>query len=168
MKTEHQGKTTTLTTFVYTLMLVAAVAAGADCPPCGPDFCHGDSRYPTLLAAKKQQLKNSGYPDDLVALLDRDGECVARIERAPDGFSIKIISSAGSTTRSWTKDEERIARDNLLTGKVDRFYKFNAARALACCGDKQPEDRPDWEPTDGVSRGQTIVCRKVGDAVQCK
>ena len=32
--------------------------AQASCPPCGPDFCLGDARYPALLARKKQDLAN--------------------------------------------------------------------------------------------------------------
>jgi hypothetical protein len=158
----------TLAALVMALAAFSAPAAGADCAQCGPDFCHGDSRYPALLAAKKQHLKQAGYPDSLVALMNRDGECVARVERAPDGFSIKIVSSAGASTISWTSDDERIAHDDLLHGKIDRYYKFNAAHAFVCCGDQKPEDRPDWNATDGVSTGQAIVCKKIGGAVQCK
>jgi hypothetical protein len=154
--------------FLYVLMFLFGLAAGAECPPCGPDFCHGDSRYPAKLAAKKTAMKQDGYPADLIALMDRGGECVASVERAPDGFSIKVVSSSGSTTLPWTEDDERIARDNLLNGKIVRYYKFNAARAFVCCNDPKPEDRPDWDPADAVSKDQAITCTKVGNAVKCK
>lgn len=154
--------------FLCVLMFLFGLAADAECPPCGPDFCHGDSRYPAKLAAKKAAMKKDGYPADLIALMDRGGECVASVEQAPDGFSIKVVSRSGSTTLPWTEDDERIARDNLLNGKIARYYKFNTARAFVCCKDPKPEERPDWDSADAVNTGQAITCKKAGNAVQCK
>jgi hypothetical protein len=150
------------------LMLLFGLAAGAACPPCGPDFCHGDSRYPAKLAGKKAVMKRDGYPADLIALIDRGGDCIASVERAPDGFSIKVVSTSESTTLPWTEDDERIARNNLLNGKIERYYKFNATRAFVCCGDPKPEERPDWDPADAVSKGQAITCERAGNVVKCK
>jgi hypothetical protein len=76
------------------LLTVILVAAGAATQTtkctCGPDFCPSDPRYPAKLAAKKASMVNHGYPTDLIALMDKDGACVARVERAPDGFSLKL------------------------------------------------------------------------------
>lgn len=152
-------------TAIYMLMLATALPARGDCPPCGPDYCHGDSRYPSKLAAKKQALSQH-YPADLVALMDRGSECVASVEQAPDGFSIKEISSSGSTAFTWTAKDEGISRQKLLAGTILRYYKFNAERAFVCCKDTKPEDRPDWK--DGVSSAQALLCKKVAGAVQCQ
>ena len=148
-------------------MLMVGVPTAADCPPCGPDYCHGDSRYGPRLTAKKTALSQAGYPADLVALMDRGGECVASVDQAPDAFSIKVISGSTSQTIVWTRDAERIARGQLVAGTINRYYKFNAARAFACCGDAKAEDRADWNAVDGVNAGQAILCRKTGSVVQC-
>jgi hypothetical protein len=153
---------------VYALMLATALAARGDCPPCGPDYCHDDPRYPAKLAAKKLALSQATehYPSDLIALMDHGGKCIASVEQAPDGFSIKEISETGTTSLAWTRDDETISRNRLLAGTILRYYKFNAERAFVCCGDKKPQDRPDWR--DGVSTGQAIVCKKVGRVIQCE
>jgi hypothetical protein len=70
----------------------------------------GTTCYPGLLTKKKLR-----YPVDLVALLDRDGACFARVQWARDGFSIMTVRSDGNKlTISWDEDNERIARQRYL------------------------------------------------------
>lgn len=68
------------------LALLWPSIAYADCN-CGPDFCQDDPRIPQTLSKKKAAL-GAEYPDRLIALLDKGNQCVARIERSPDGFSL--------------------------------------------------------------------------------
>lgn len=136
---------------------------------CGPDYCKGDARYPGKLASKKNAMKNAGYPSDLIALMDRDGACVARVEQAPDGFSLMTVDpQGGKTTLSWAKDQEDVARKQLIDGKIKSYYKFNVRKRFACCGDPKAEDAPDWDSTDQLSTGIAIKCTKSGGNAACK
>ncbi len=76
---------------VSILITLAESAFGQSCD-CGPDFCHNDPRYPQTLQGKKNAMSAAGYPADLVALMDHDSPCVARVKRAPDGFSIMNVA----------------------------------------------------------------------------
>ena len=114
---------------------------------CGPDFELGDSASTPKLRDKKQKLITDGYPKDAVALLDRDGACVAAIERAPDRISLKVIFSDGRvTTSEWTEDNEEVARSGLLAKPqtVRAYYKLNVERRFACCGEARHDAQPDW------------------------
>ncbi|SRR5258708_6429880 len=152
--------------------VVLAVLVGgivrADCPPCGPDFCLNDPRYPPALAAKKANMRTAGYPDDLIRLLDRDAACVARVRTAPDTFTILSVESGRNSTIPWDANEERIANQQLLDGRTLAYYKFNVRRAFKCCNQLAPEDRPDWDGDLGLSRSLAIKCTKQGAAVQCR
>lgn len=149
-------------------LLASGAAALAECPPCGPDFCLDDPRYPRLLAAKKASLESADYPPDLIALLDRDGACVARVERAPDGFTILLVTSGGHRTVLWSPESEDLAKRQLLAGQLTAYYKFNVRRAFACC--KQPEhnERPDWDASLELNTGLAIECKKSGSSVVCR
>ena len=135
---------------------------------CGPDFCLNDSRYPPKLAAKKATMAKQGFPAELIALLDRDGACVAAVEQGPDGFSMKLVSKKGSSTIAWTADDESIARNDLLHGKILAFYKFNTSRALACCGQKKYDQRSDWDASLELNLQLAIKCSKQGSTVACQ
>lgn len=101
---------------------------------CGPDYELGDPHYPSLLAAKKKRLTGNGYPSDAIALLDKDGACVAAINQAQDRISIRTVAPSGNkSTFEWTEDDERNARDDLKSGKIQAYYKFNVPRRFACC-----------------------------------
>ena len=103
---------------------------------CGPDYCKADSRYPGKLATKKNAMKNAGYPSDLIALMDRDGACVARVEQAPDGFSLMTVDLQGAKTiLGWAEDQEDVARKQLIDGRLKTYFKFNVRKRFACCGD---------------------------------
>src|SRR5258708_13541087 len=99
--------------------VVLAVLVGgivrADCPPCGPDFCLNDPRYPPALAAKKANMRTAGYPDDLIRLLDRDAACVARSRTAPDTFTILSVESRLNPTIPSDPNQERLPNQHLLT-----------------------------------------------------
>src|SRR5262249_16154954 len=106
------------------LLLLSPVAYSQTCS-CGPDYCQGDACYPQLRAKKKASLSAS-YPPDVVGLLDRDGACVARVEQAPDGFSLMTVGSDGSKlTIAWDDDNERISRKQVMSGVARAYYKFN-------------------------------------------
>lgn len=100
--------------------------------------------------------------------VDRDGACVAAVEQGPDGFSMKFVSENGSSTIAWTPDDERIARKDLLSGKIKAFYKFNTSRALACCGQPKHDQRSDWDPVLELNLQLTIKCSKNASAVVCQ
>ena len=145
-------------------LFLPAASFGCDC---GPDFCPNDSRYPQKLAEKKTAMKQAGHPDDLIALLDLDGACVARVEGAPDGFSIKTAKGENWTVLAWNEENERIAREQLKSGKLDAYYKLNVTRAFECCGDPKPEERPDWEPSIEQNTSLAIRCVLEANEVAC-
>jgi hypothetical protein len=155
---------------LLTVILVAAGAVGQTIKcTCGPDFCPIDPRYPAKLAAKKASMVKHGYPTDLIALMDRDGACVARVERAPDGFSLKLVKSDGSSsTIVWTQDDETLARKELLNGTLKAYYKFNVSRALSCCEEPRYDKRSDWDASLELNLKLVIVCSKDGNSVTCK
>jgi len=160
-----------------TLLLVLLQPVGRTCSygssnnmdcDCGPDFCLNDSRYPPKLAAKKATMAKQGFPAELIALLDRDGACVAAVDQGPDGFSMKLISKMGSSTIAWTPDDERIARNDLAAGKILAFYKFNTSRALACCGQQKYDQRSDWDASLQLNLQLAIKCSKQGTGIVCQ
>lgn len=139
-------------------MLLIANSATAQTCNCGPDFCLNDPRYPSVLEDKRATLRNS-YPERLVALLDRGGKCVARLERAPDGFSImEHRSDASILVSTWTKDAEDEARKGVQDGRLRAFYLFNGRNAFSCCEEAEYSDRPDYDATLDLSRSLAIKC----------
>jgi hypothetical protein len=151
---------------LFVLVGLLMTPVDADCPPCGPDMCLNDARYPKLLAAKKAALAKS-HPADLVALMDRDGACVMRVNQAPDGFTILSVKGAERLTIAWDTDQEEVARKQLLNGTTTAYYKFNVRQAFACCNQPKPQQRPDWDADLELSRSLAIKCVKAGNAVKC-
>jgi hypothetical protein len=150
---------------VFVAFLMAPAAA--DCPPCGPDICLNDPRYPKALAAKKVSLAKSGHPADLIALLDRDGACVMRVDRAPTGFTILSVKDGERSTIAWDADQEAVARKQLLNGTTTAYYKFNVREAFPCCNEPKPQQRPDWDAALELSTSLAVKCVKAGNAVKC-
>jgi hypothetical protein len=149
------------------LSLLSSLVYAQTCS-CGPDYCQGDARYPGLLARKKASLSAS-YPSDLIALLDRDSACVARVQQAPDGFSLMTVGADGNKlTISWDEDNERIARQQVMNGTVRAYYKFNTARRFACCNEPNYTEQPDWNATLGINTGIALACTRNGNSVACK
>ena len=134
---------------------------------CGPDYCKDDPRYGPALERKKKELAKE-YPSDLVALLDRDGACVARVEMSPDSFSIMTVDLAGDTTTiAWSKDQEEAVRRGLVGGIYEAYYKFNVAHAFKCCGDPEYSDRADYDESLDINTGLAIHCRMVEGNARC-
>ena len=156
---------------VFSVIAIAGYLFGADTPcKCGPDFCHKDSRYSKALAAKKDSMRRSDehYPEELISLMDLDGECLARVERAPDIFTIKMVNPDGSwSTIPWTKHDEDLAKQEVASGKLREFYEFNVSKAFSCCGDPKFNERPDWDDKLELNFGLAIKCAKSGGTVSC-
>ena len=135
---------------------------------CGPNFCLNDPRYPPKLAKKKADLRHAGFPDDLVVLLDRDGQCVAAIDQAPDGFRILLVKSNGDNNSiPWTQQDEDIAKREILDGTIKEYYKHNVRKVLACCKEPKAEERADWDSALELSRNLSIKCTKESTTVVC-
>jgi hypothetical protein len=150
------------------IIAVSSTSLAQNCG-CGPDYCKGDPRYPGQLSAKKNAMKSAGYPSDLIALMDRDDACVARVEQAPDGFSLMTVDSQGAKTiLSWGEDQEDVARKQLVGGQLKAYYKFNVRKRFACCGDPKAEDTADWDSTLELTTGIAIKCTKSGGSAVCK
>jgi hypothetical protein len=152
---------------VFLLVLAPTVAYPQPCS-CGPDYCQGDPRYPSRLANKKASLA-ANYPAELISLLDRDSACVARVDQAPDGFSLMTVAADGSKlTVAWDADNERIAKEQIIDGRAHAYYKFNVARRFACCNEPNHDARPDWDSTLGINKGLAFACTKSGATVICQ
>lgn len=139
-------------------------------PDCGPDYVLNDPRYPGLLAKKKQALLAHPYPKDAVAMLDRNGACVAAVERAPDVINLQVAFADGKiVTSEWTEGNEEAARNGLLTAPqtVKAYYKLNAARRFACCKEWPHDQRPDWDAALDLNTSLAIRCVKSGGSVSC-
>ncbi len=145
----------------------ADTEAAGDCA-CGPDYCRGDPRYEPTLKKKKDSLKGEGYPRELIGLLDRDGACVARVNQAPDGFSLLLVTSTSKTIQIWTESDEATARADLASGALKGYYKFNVDRAFQCCGDARYDKRPDWDANLGLNTKLAIQCKKSGGSISCQ
>jgi len=150
---------------VLAMLTPAPGHAGCDC---GPDFCQDDARIAAALKAKKQSLAAAGYPDRLVGLLDVGQQCVARITRSPDAFTMLLVESPGhSTTFPWSADDEARARRKVLSGELARYWIYNARNAFSCCKQKKYDAQPDYNATDDVSAATAIKCVKSGADVSC-
>lgn len=142
--------------------LVAARAGEAraerQCPPCGPQYCLGDPVYPKALAWKKARLRRFGYPERLIALLDREAPCVGCVITAPDGFHVQIVYDDKRTlSLGWTRALERQVRADLRAGRIKAFFLMNAAHACACCGTSDDyTKRRDWDERLDVNTDLTI------------
>jgi hypothetical protein len=127
---------------------------------CGPDFCQNDNRVATKLAQKKQALSNE-YPAKLVALLDRGQQCVARIERSPDAFTIGLVhANDNKETVSWSAENQANAMKQVQSGSLKRFWIYNARRAFSCCGQPPYDQMNDYDKNDDVNTSLAIKCDK--------
>lgn len=152
--------------FVLVLCVAQQPARGQGCA-CGPDFCQDDARYAPRLAQAKAAMRAKGYPENLIALMDKDGTCFARVDRAPVNFHIRAYTGNGFQDVEWNEDNDRIARTNLLSGKIKGYFKFNTPRAFKCCGEKEYNERADYDSGHDVNRSIVIQCLKAGGAVAC-
>lgn len=155
-------------TLIALFMLLVTRDAFSDCA-CGPDFCVDDKRYVTRLTSKKNELRRNGFPEELIALLDRADHCFAAIDRAPDIFSLMTVEANGELLiTEWSADNEQIARQNLQENRLRGYYKFSVREAFACCKQLPAAAKPDWDPALGISKSQTISCIKSGSGAVCR
>ena len=102
-------------------------------------------------------MKSDGAPDRLVVLFKPS--CVAAASRAPDGFNLLIVGKDDSKlTIAWTPDDERIARQDLASGKVKRYWIFNALHVVPCCTEPAYDKRPDYDAVDDINTGGALLC----------
>jgi len=153
---------------VGSIVALEAQALGTGTCGCGPDFCQNDPRYLLKLKEKKAKMLKEGYPNDLVALMDLDSVCLARVERAPDGFSIKVVKPGGSLTLRWSTQDEAISKQQVLAGEALAYYKFNVNRRFSCCEEPPYDQRPDWNTKLELNLGLAIKCSKQGSSVACE
>jgi hypothetical protein len=142
------------------LLLMASQfqAANAQTCNCGPDFCQGDGRIAAKLAEKKRLLSRE-YPANLVALLDRGQQCVARIERSPDAFTMWIIHSDNSKeTVPWSAQNQANAMQKVRSAEIKRFWIYNAKHAFSCRSQPQYNQMTDYDQEDDVNASMAIKC----------
>ena len=58
------------------------------------------------MAEKKAALRKEGYPDKLLALLDKNGKCYKQVYTAPDQFTIRLVYSNQKKNYPWTQHDE--------------------------------------------------------------
>ena len=108
-------------------MAMPAASAMAACA-CGPDFCTDDPRIAGLLASKKAALARD-YPARLVALLDRGPQCVARVERSPDIFTLLVVhNNNDKETVPWSAENQKNVMTKVNAGELNRFWIYKEAR----------------------------------------
>ncbi len=127
----------------------------------GPDFCTDDPRIPDALAAKKASLSNE-YPARLVSLLDRGVQCIARIERGPDAFTMVVVRSGSIKTLLWDQDNENAGKAEIAAGTVKRFWIVHARRAFNCDGQPSYDQQADYDANDDVNTSLAIKCDNTG------
>jgi hypothetical protein len=143
------------------VLLLPRGATAQNACACGPDFCTNDGRIPALLQQKKARLAAVPYPARLVALLDRGQQCVARIERSPDIFSLVLVEPDDSKlSLPWSKEDEDRAKGQVASGKLKRFWIIHARRAFSCCGQRPYNEMPDYNAEDDVNTSLAIKCEK--------
>lgn len=154
---ESLNKASRLLAVFVPLLGVLASRADAACS-CGPDYCQDDPRVTTILKNKKASLSKS-YPKDLLALLDRGDQCVARITRSPDIFTIWYVSADGSKgSTPWSSDSLHISKTKLASGELKRFWIVHAQRAFSCCGQPNYDKQKDYDAEDDVNASLAIKC----------
>jgi hypothetical protein len=146
------------------------VSHSEDCGNCAPDICQSDRRVSGALAAKKGTLKKEGYPDRLISLLDKNGQCVRCINGAPDGFTILTVKPNGDNqTVSWDEDNEANAKSEVKSGELTSYYLISTRLYCDCCNETKADERSDYDKTLDLNKSITIACSRSpnGDAI-CK
>jgi len=155
-------RTRLLSAILASLLSVVSVRlAAADACSCGPLYCLDDPGFPKLLQEKKNALQREGYPEQYIAVVDRQGQCRACIANAPDGFSIVLVYAKGAVvvTKEWDEDSERIAKEQLATGALKEYLIVNSARACTCCAQARDIERRDYDKVLKLNRDTAISCK---------
>lgn len=150
------------------VLAVALSASAARACDAGPNYCTDDPRIPAALAAKKQELIQQGYPTRLVNLLDIGVQCVARIDTEPSGFRVIDVAADGSKTDvPWDVDEERIAMNNLTSGRSVRYWIVNSRHAFSCAGQLPFDQQSDYVAADDLNSSAAIECTLNDGSARC-
>lgn len=140
----------------------AVTSVAAQCQ-CGPDFCQSDPRVGLALQAKKAALESDGYPERLISLIDVGDQCVARIRRSPDIFTMWLVFADGTKqTVPWSQEDESRAKQDVEDGILRRFWIYSTSRAFSCCGEPSYDRRSDYDAEDDVNTSTAILCKKGG------
>lgn len=146
-----------------------AVGDSVESCKAGPDFCKDTPEYYDALKKKKDYLLGQKYPSTLVDLLDEIGRCVAAIERAPDAFRLLSVDTDGTTYETdWDKSNEEAIRRGIKEGRYTAYYKYNANLAFKCHGDKDHDQRPDWDPDLNLNTDLVIKCAESAGSILCE
>jgi len=141
------------------LFLFVLLPVQADCPPCGPLYCTDTPGYSAALAAKKHSLAVHGYPDRMIAVLDKLGHCEGCVSTAPDGFSLFTVTTDGKLNiDGWDADNERIDANHLASGQLKACYVIYVRHACACCQEKSYSERRDYDPQLDLNTDMAIAC----------
>jgi hypothetical protein len=147
---------------------MVSTATWADCG-CGPLYCKNDPTFPAALAKKKKALSSAGYPDRLIALLDKGGQCLVCVgSGSPDIFTLlpPTKNDQGQVVLNpvpWDEDNERIANDHLRSGEIKSYYIYNIRKACTCCGEPKAENRDDYDSDLELNRNTSLKCVKAND-----
>ena len=148
---------------VFAIVVGLLTAGPAMACNSGPDFCTDDPRIPAALAAKKKEMLKD-FPARLVNLLDRGVQCIARIERSPDIFTMVVVSGNMIETVPWDATNEKNALKMIDSGDIKRFWIVNARRAFSCDGHPSYDQQPDYDANDDVNTSLALKC---GDGGSC-
>ena len=146
----------------FSVLLFSLSATASLACDSGPDFCTDDPRIPAALEEKKARLLNE-YPERLVNLLDLGVQCIARIERSPDGFSLVIVDTNATTSLTWSQDNEDASKAQMAAGDVKRFWIVNARHAFSCDGQPPYNEQADYDSVDDLNTSLAIKCGEGGN-----
>jgi hypothetical protein len=90
--------------------------------------------------------------------------------RLPESHTaVKLLGHDGSSkTIGWTQDDERIGRQDVLSGRLRGYYIFNVSRAFSCCGQPKCDERADWDSALQLNLDLAVACKKSGNTVVCR
>src|SRR5204863_9592605 len=114
------------------------------CPPCEDRLCVDDEQAKQAYAEKRARLLDSGAPPRLVdSLLARTARCEHCLRTLPDALHIMLVYPNGTHwSFAYSRYDEKLARNELRTGKITAFHIFIAADPCVCCGQLEPKEDP--------------------------
>ena len=133
-----------LVAVVLPLVALESPALARPCPPCVDRLCVDDEQAQQAYAEKRARLLDSGAPPRLVdSLLARTARCEHCLRSLPDALHILLVYPNGTRwSFAYSKYDEKLARDELRTGKITAFHIFIASDPCACCGQLEPKEDP--------------------------
>ncbi len=148
------------------LMITGSVDAQVPCPPCAESMCLNHPDLERVREEKRARMRALGYPERLIALLDRESPCPRCIHMAPDGFTIvmeyppnspEAATGASSHAQPWSRDLERWARRAMRRGQLRGFHIVLGAMPCNCCGTETvAEERDDWDERVSINTDRAL------------